>query len=86
MKIVETRRICSDDVRILCVDCNLYTNGDYQEYAKLLSHAGNITNVTAEDLLYIAIDIKKHSFTDRTIENICYELARKCFSTFEITD
>lgn len=86
MKIVETRQICADDVRKLCIEHNLYTGGNNQEYGKMLTHAGTLANVTAEDLLYLAADIKKHSFTERSIENICFELSRQCFSTFEITD
>lgn len=86
MKIVETRRICAGDVRTLCIERNWYTGGNNQEYEKMLSYAGTIPNVTTENLLYLATDIKKHSFTERSIENICYELGRQCFSTFEITD
>lgn len=86
MKIVETRRICAGDVRTLCIERNWYTGGNNQEYGKMLTHAGTLSNVTAEDLLYLATDIKKHSSAEHSIENICCELSRQCFSTFEITD
>ncbi|WP_443935522.1 hypothetical protein [Phascolarctobacterium faecium] len=85
MKVRETRRICAGDVRALCTRQNWYTGGNNQEYEKMLVHAGTLVNVTAEDLLYLALDIKKHSFTERSLEGVCYELALMCFSTFEIT-
>lgn len=86
MKVRETRQICVDDVWALCIRQNWYTDGNNQEYEKMLANAGILANVTAEDLIYLANDIKKHSFTERPLEGICYELALLCFSTFEITN
>lgn len=78
MKVRETRRICSDDIYRLCVDKEWYTRGTNQEYARMFEFARTLTNITA--------DIKHHSDTEQSIESICHLLARRCFSTFEITN
>lgn len=86
MKVRETRRMCSDDLYRLCVDNEWYTRGTNQEYTRMLEFARDLTNITAEDIVAIAADIKHHSDTERSTESICHLLAQLCFSTFEITN
>lgn len=86
MKVRETRRVCSDDLYRLCVENGWYTRGTVQGHARMLEFARDLTNVTAEDLVAIAANIKHHSDTEQPIESICYLLAQRCFSTFEITN
>ena len=86
MKVRETSRMCSDDLYRLCVDNEWYTRGTNQEYTRMLEFARYLTNITAEDIVSIAADIKHHSDTERSIESICHSVAQRCFSIFEIID
>ena len=86
MKVRETRRICVNDLFRLCVENEWYTRGTNQEYTRMIEFARDLTNVTAENLVAIAAEIKHHSDTEQSIESICHLLALLCFSTFEITN
>lgn len=80
----ETRKINSNSVRKLCIEKGWYTAGTNEEYAHLLFDiVGRIGNVTSDELVEIATDIKDHSVTDCEVTNIMYELAKVCVSFFD---
>ena len=78
----ERRTLRSDDVRRLCIEKNWYTRGDCEEYNKVLK-LSNCEDVTTDLIVKIAEDIKAHSNTEYDVENICFEIARICYSFFE---
>jgi hypothetical protein len=79
----ETRYIFAEDVRTYCINKNLYTRGCCEEYSALLNFVRGLQNVTTEDIVHIATDIKDHSETGMSVSNICFEIARECRSSFE---
>lgn len=79
----EIRTISVEDLRMLCVEKEWYTEGDNKEYANLLETAENYENITCDELVEMATDIKSHSETDYEIETIMYMIANKCKSYFE---
>jgi len=78
----EIRQISSDNLRSLCIEKNWYTNGNGEEYARMFDLADGLANVTSNDIIEIATDIKEHSVTEYPISSICFEVARKCYSLF----
>lgn len=87
MKIKETRRIFAEDLRNLCIRNNWYTRGNSAEYNHLLLDlAENKLNITTEDIVAIAEDIREHSadeeMEDMELETICFEVARIAVTFF----
>lgn len=79
----ETRKLSQDNLRNLCIEKNWYTKGSNKEYDNMLELT-NKENITTNDIVEIAIDIKEHSNTEYDITNICFEIARICYSLFEV--
>jgi hypothetical protein len=80
----EIRTIDADAVRKLCIAKEWYTLGTNEEYAHLLLDIiPSIENVTSDELVEIAENIKEHSDTEYELTSIMYELARICHSFFE---
>lgn len=61
------------DVRQLCIDERYYTRGDNFAYREMFDMCGVIQS--ENDLLKIAQDIKSHSDTPATTEEIAQQLA-----------
>ena len=61
------------DVRQMCIDENYYTRGDNFAYQEMFNMCGVIQS--EYDLLQIAQDIKSHSDTSATMEDIAKQLA-----------
>ena len=85
----ERRTLRGDDVRRLCIEKNWYTRGDCEEYRKVLKMADS-QNVTTDLIVKIAEDIYTHSdkaywkdCESDPVGNICFEIARICYSFFE---
>lgn len=78
----EIRTMSMNDLRALCIEKNWYTCGDVDEYSNLLTTAQNYGNITCDDLVELATDIKSHSETEYEITSIMFELARICISFF----
>ena len=74
----ETRKISYDSLRGLCIANDWYSNGSNEEYDNLLESAAGIDNITCDDLVEIATDIKSHSDTDFDIETIMYLINHIC--------
>lgn len=81
MKIREDRYITAMELRNLCVRNNWYTCGDNEEYAKLFQMADK-ENLTTDDLVALAKDIKEHSNTYDEVPEICFQLADIAVSVF----
>ena len=79
----ETRHLSGSDLRSLCVKENLYTLGTNEEYFNLLETAEKTENITTDDLVELATDIKSHSETDAEITSIMFILAKACVSVFD---
>lgn len=60
-----TTMMSAEDVRILCIQKQYYTNGDTEAYNALLDFVRVRDNFTDEDLLTIANDIYTHSNINR---------------------
>ena len=69
-----------EDVRSVCIDHDLFTNGSNKDYDTLLFDVVNkIDNVTDKDLIEIASIIKTFSITDYSLSTICTLLNEKIF-------
>ena len=79
----ETRHLSGSDLRSLCVKENRYTLGTNEEYFNLLETAEKTENITTDDLVELATDIKSHSETDAEITSIMFILAKACVSVFD---
>lgn len=66
-------------VRQACIDCDLYTNGDNEEYEAMLSLVSRLYPDT-ESIRRIAADIVEHS-EDQTVSNVMSILANEAVST-----
>lgn len=78
----EFRQLSKSDLRSLCIRQNWYTLGNNEEYNKMFGMTEK-ANLTTEDIVEIATDIKEHSNTNHDITSICFEIARICYSLFE---
>ena len=79
----ETRHLSGSDLRSLCIKENFYTLGTNEEYFNLLETAEKTENITTDDLVELATDIKSHSETDAEITSIMFILAKACVSVFD---
>lgn len=84
MNIVETSIFDTRDIRNMCINRNLYTCGNNEDYSRMLNFAAN-ADVTMENLFTIADDIAKHSDLNaygctyrESVENFIYVLANDC--------
>ena len=87
----ERRLIYSENLRSLCITRNWYTRGTCEEYEKLfamLDDAGkpDQKNLSTQDIVNIARNIKDHSATDYEIADICFELAEISHTFFTISE
>ena len=53
--------INAEDVRRFCINNNLYTRGDCEDYAKMLKTVGKADSCTPQLIIAIAKDIAEHS-------------------------
>lgn len=84
--ITETRKLSPADVRIVCIQNDLYTRGDNEAYDNMLSQCRELTACSPEELYLIAKDILDHSRTDFTVTEIMHLLSMKIISTFSIEE
>lgn len=89
MKFTETRTLDASKLRSLCIKNNWYTRGTNAEYSRLFDRltdcCGCPKHLTTEKLVEIAEDIWEHSkITDYTIETVLFELARACYTYFDV--
>lgn len=89
MKFTETRTLSASKLRSICIKNDWYTCGTNDEYSRLFDRltdcCGCPENLTTDKLVEIAEDIMEHSeITDYTIESVLFELARCCFTYFDI--
>lgn len=84
MNIVENSVFDTYDIRKMCIDRNLYTRGNSEDYSRMLKFAAD-ADVTMENLFIIADDIAKHSNLKEygcgyreSVENFIYVLANEC--------
>lgn len=78
MKII-SKRLSKEDVRGVCIRHDYYTAGTCQEYENMFSILDKETpqshsNISSHRLEMIAVDIKEHSHTDDTVEDIMENL------------
>lgn len=79
----EIRKMGIHELRTLCIEKNWYTDGDNEEYSNFLITAKNYENITCDELVELATDIKSHSDTEYEITSIMFELTKICVSYFE---
>lgn len=82
MRTIFKRTLRPEDVRLVCIDHNYYTCGDNEEYDNMFSMLKGETqvthsNITGHRLQKIAEDIKDHSDTEETVEDIMWALSSK---------
>ena len=82
-KITENKYWTPASVRRICIENDLYTRGDNEDYEHMLDWVSRLyPNV--ENLHFIAEDIVKHS-KHQTVTNVMYILANDAvITTFEI--
>ena len=73
------RELRFEDVRRVCIDNDLYTNGTNEEYNDLMKFVNSISNITDEELIVVASDILKNSITDYSLDTIITLLNEKIF-------
>lgn len=76
------RTLRPEDVRMVCIDHNYYTCGDNEEYGNMFSMldmkiGAAHSNINGYRLQMIAEDIKAHSDTEETVEDIVWALSSK---------
>lgn len=92
IKFKEHRTMDASTLRRVCIENNWYTNGTNEEYGHLFDRlrdcCGYAENLTTEKLVEIATDIWEHSEMpcDYTLETVLFELARNCYTTFNIDE
>ena len=69
------KRLEREDVRQVCIRHNYYTAGTCEEYEEMFSMLDKVSpvsksNITTSKLEMIANDIKEHSVTSDTLEEI----------------
>lgn len=79
----ETRKLYSEELRMLCIKRNWYTEGTNAEYIPLLNAVDKLENVTTEDIVNIASNVLEYSKTEYPLSSICFEIAKICHSFFE---
>ena len=72
-KIKVERRWSWGSVRRMCIKYELYTGGSKEEYIEMLNYVDE-HKPTVKNLYIVAENIKRHSETDRNIENIMFLL------------
>lgn len=87
-RVVETRKLGADNLSELCCEHEWCNHVDNERYNDLLTFADK-DNITAADILYIAERIDE--FTSGSdynghIDSICFEVAKKCWSTFQVKE
>lgn len=78
----ETRRITAYRMRELCISQCWFTLATNKEYSEFLHKAESLINITTDDLVELAEQVKEHSDTDMEIENIMYYIAKSCYLFF----
>lgn len=78
----ETRDISSYRMRELCIAQGWFTLATNTEYDRFLRKAAAIENITTDDLVELATDVKEWSDTDMEIENIMWHIAKACYVYF----
>lgn len=81
MKLIKELRF--EDVRRICIEHNLYTNGCNEDYNQLMYFVTELKNMTDYRLILIAKDILNHSITDYSLDTIVTLLNEKIFITVE---
>lgn len=86
MKIIETQRLTTEDVRSVCCEYDLYTHGTNEDYEDLFMMVRNLRGpiITAEALYLIAADILKHSDTEQDVASIMWALGSKIQRHYEV--
>ena len=79
--IVEKRTMSTEDLRKLCIERNWYTCGNNEEYCALFEYV-RTHDMTTENIVLVADNIKSHSDTEQEIESIASDLTRICNSFF----
>ena len=77
------RELRFEDVRRVCIENNLYTKGDNEDYTNLMFFVTELKNMTDYRLILIAKDILKHSDTDYSLATIVTLLNEKIFIDIE---
>ena len=78
----EVRKIDMAEIRSLCVRKNWFTCGDVYSYDRLLDYS-KCENISTDELVEMAEQIKENSETDYEITDIMFELATICYTYFE---
>lgn len=84
-KITAKRFWTPHSVRQTCIENDLYTGGDCEEYERMLDSVNQLRdNPSPENLYVIAKDIQEHS-KEQTITNVMFLLEKDAvMTTFEI--
>lgn len=78
----EIRRVSMMALRSLCIKMNWFIKANNEEYAVFLNYA-NHENVTTDDLVEMATQVREYSDTEYCIEDIMYIIAHQSHTFFE---
>lgn len=85
-KIKETRNWTWSAVRMACINNEYYDLGDCQEYENLASFVCS-HKPTMSNLLYVAEDIKNHTYGELDVLNVMEVIANEAVKTvYEINE
>lgn len=80
---IEIRKIRGYKVRDLCLYNGWYTFADCDDYERMLVFCDACSNAQASDIQVLATDIKEHSNTPDSLEDVMCSLVNNCcFSYF----
>lgn len=71
------RKLDIESIRRMCIDNQYYTNGTNGEYIALFDYIIEKENISDDDLIYIANDIKEHSITSDDLSYILTQINKR---------
>lgn len=81
----EIRRLPMQELIKLCKINKWFTLGNNDQYDTMLQISDS-KNITTNDIVNIAKQIKQYSDTDYEIASICFNVAKICYSLFSIEE
>ena len=78
----ETRMLIGDEFKQLCIKNKWYTKGTKKDFTEMIKYAESRFNVSSDDIIFIAENIKQYSDTRLPVGVICTQIAKICHSLF----
>ena len=79
----ERRILTQENLKKLCIENKFYTRGDNKDYTYLMNFTKENVNLSTDDIIEIACDIKVHSDTELKLISIIEIVANSCYTLIE---